>query len=190
MKIKDYIIKEILQYPTLYKAKNYEESRLQVLNQIFFTLGNGLDFAETEDVAKGGYLVEPKNVELDGDWIRIKDEPYGKETIAPLPKNFFNSAPEVDYPYYPYPFSDYCGIFSEIIKGKQFLQDDWMEELIYLCKRTLEFFADPEQYKHDCYYPKANNKDLKKEFSRFDKYKKGQVKILEDFISKFDKVKK
>lgn len=158
MKIKDYIAKSILQYPGLYKAKNYEESKLQVLNQIFFTLGNGLEFAQTEHPGQGGYIIEPEYVENNhGDWIRLNDEPYGKRTSKPLPKNLFDSESESNYPFHPYSFCDEIGLLSEILREEHFLQDDWMAELVYLCKRTLEFFNDPEQYKYDCYYPSEGN---------------------------------
>ena len=55
MKVKDYISKSIQEYPSLYKAATYEESKLLVMNHVFFTNGNGIEFAETENPKEGGY---------------------------------------------------------------------------------------------------------------------------------------
>lgn len=215
MKIADYISKYIQKYPFLYKDVDYEKSKLKVLNQIFFTIGNGLEMADTENPKEGGYFVKPKykkDRETD-EWVRIKDKPYGKEKYKPLPNDYFESVIYTVYadgyeiktthlkgeygnndrvyfrynkkfddkfngltllkaenfdPFYPYPF---CSIFPEGFDDNIFLQDDWLQELIFLCKRTLEYFNDENQYKFDSYYP--NEYEIKRDVNyfkeRFDK---------------------
>ena len=72
MKIADYISKSIQEYPLMYKDVDYEKSKLKVLNHIFFTNGNGLEMAETENPEDGGYVVRPKHKkDKFGDWERI-----------------------------------------------------------------------------------------------------------------------
>jgi hypothetical protein len=103
MKIADYISKCIQEYPSLYKDLDYERSKMKVLCQIFFTNGNGLKMAETEDPSEGGYVVDPKykRSKETGDWIRRTDKPYGKEKYKKLPDSYFD-----DVVYYVYT-SDY-----------------------------------------------------------------------------------
>lgn len=100
MKIEDFISKSIQEYPNLYKKIDYESSKLEVLNDIFFTTGNGLKLAETENPEYGGYVVEAKYKRNTKN--RIKDKPYGKEKYKPIPKGYFESnifyIPSYNYP--------------------------------------------------------------------------------------------
>jgi hypothetical protein len=215
MKIADYISKSIQEYPSLYKDVDYEKSKLKVLNHIFFTIGNGLEMAETDNPAEGGYFVEPKYKEdkKTGDWIRIKDKPYGKEKYKPIPDGYFESIvyyvsaserpietiyrkgqyrddrvffrydKEVDrefrkpelykaeslHPFSPYPLSKGFSIASYTSCDGFFLQTDWMEELIIICKSTLEYFNNENQYKNNHFYPSKDSikrilYDFKKRF--------------------------
>lgn len=202
MKIKDYISKTIQKYPLLYKDVDYEKSKLKVLCNIFFTNGNGLEIADTENTKEGGYIVEPKykRDKETGDWIRKKDKPYGKEKYRSIPGGYFESTvyyitlrespietihkkekyasdaiylrydkklddesrrPELRKaenlnPFSPYPFTRGSSIACDVLYDGVFLQEDWMQELIILCKRTLEYFNDENQYKNNSYYPTEN----------------------------------
>ena len=200
MKIKDFISKSIQTYPSLYKSENYEKSKLKVLDHIFFTIGNGLELAWTENPIDGGFVVEPKskkNKKTD-EWERLYDKPYGQETFKVLPESYFedvvfyitaeNKALEITskkdlYGGYgclarfdnktgndkyfspklveakcnnlfsPYPFSKGFSIGCDIFYEKLFIQNDWKDELVFLCQKTLDFFEEESQYKIDCYYP-------------------------------------
>jgi hypothetical protein len=71
MKLKDYVDNSIYHYPSLYRSTNYKDSRLRVLDHLFLTNGNGMEWHPD------GFLAECIN---------------GKyKTIKPvkLPKNFF-----------------------------------------------------------------------------------------------------
>jgi len=68
----------------------------------------------------------------------------------------------------PYPFSKESSIVCDIFYNNIFLQDDWMYELILLCKRTLEYFNDENQYKNDIFYP--NQININKELKRVKDY--------------------
>lgn len=195
MKIKDQISKSIQEFPSLYKSKNYEESKLKVLDHLFFVIGGGLEFAETETPEEGGYITEPKFKKIDGEWERKKDKPYGKEKYAAIPEDYFDSIvyyvygtqepiihvrkdryrtkvyykfpkhkhefekPKLyeafsEHKFRPYPISKNFSLACDVLYKNTFLQDDWMAELLILCKRTLEYFNDENQYKENIYYPK------------------------------------
>mgnify|MGYP000864016074 FL=1 len=199
MKVKDFISKCIQEYPSLYKDVDYEKSKLKVLNHVFFTIGNGLEMAETGDPLQGGYVVTPryKKDKVTCDWVRVKDAPYGVKKYKSLPDNYFDSIVyyvyagsrpldavakknmfnsydvyirydkkadnEFDKPrlhvtestnaFSPHSISKYYSIACNVFYNELFLQDDWMEELVLLCKRTFEYFKDEEQYKNNTHYP-------------------------------------
>ena len=213
MKIKDFISRSIQNYPTLYKCDNYYNSKLNVLNHIFFVIGNGYDVADTEIPEQGGYVVEAKskrNKKTDA-YIRIKDKPYGKEKYKELPADYFdtiiykisspkspieiinNGRDDVYYRYdkeiedcedfykpklrkvinnhsfTPYPFSENYSLICDIYYKNVFMQQDWIDESIILCKETLKYFLNEESYKKNTYYPTENNIkiDLKQFQERF-----------------------
>jgi hypothetical protein len=169
MKVIDFISKSIQEYPSLWKDKDYQSSKLKVLDHVFFTIGNGFELAETGNPETGGYAVEPKfkkNKKTD-EWVRLIDKPYGKEKASPLPNGYFESTVFYEsngkkytanslHSFSPYPFSKDFSIVCDVFYDDVFLQQDWMQELVILCERTLEYFQDENQYKHDTYYPTGN----------------------------------
>lgn len=203
MKLEDYVRKSIWEYPSLYKDVDYEKSRLKVLNQVFFVLGNALELAEPKDPKKGGYYVYPKMKKVKGEWERCPDKPYGADKFPMLPEDFFkvpiyylyqcevemyevenkkywdksqyfrvksNKGGDLeDDPtfkilgglrmteaksngFHPYPFSTTYGVFGDLRNGG-FLQPDWMEGLIELCKVALAWYKDPSLNIEDSYHP-------------------------------------
>ena len=209
MKIKDFISRSIQTYPTLYKCDNYYNSKLKVLNQIFFTIGNGYEVAETKIPEEGGYVVEAKykrNKKTD-DYIRIKDKPYGKEKYKELPTDYFDTIiykvsslkspieiinngednvyyrydkdiedcedfykPKLrkiisNYPFIPYPFSKNYSLICDMYYKNEFMQQDWIDESIILCKETLKYFLNEELYKKNSYYP--TEKSIKSDLNQF-----------------------
>lgn len=222
MKIKDLISKRILEHPSLYKDENFEKSKLKVLNSIFFI--ENLDIALVEEGKECGYLVDP-NFEFDkdtGEFIRMKDEPYGKDTYKEIPPGYFDSvvfyvsagAKPLDttiknseigtefclsyskeiaeseflaprflvaknlVPFKPYPFSKRSAV-TRVCKGEIYLQEDWMEELVFLCEKTLEYFSDENQFKNDSYYQHNGEGWLK--------YQKEKIEFLNNFLTKYKK---
>jgi hypothetical protein len=200
MKIEHFIAKTIMEYPTLYKSEDYEQSKLKVLDDIFFVIGNGLKFADTGDEKTGGYIIEPDyKKKRNGDYVRLLDKPYGVVTHPPLPENYFETkiyethiyeGREItreqcaNYDFSPYPFgrdcSKACIVYDEDIK----LQPDWMAELVYLCKVTLDFFSSDEKVKVYTYYPLTKDK---KEMEGFIKHREKQMRFLTSFLEKYDK---
>jgi hypothetical protein len=74
MKLEDQIRESIYRYPTLYRARNYAESRLLVLDHLFLCIGTGYEWSEE------GYLFHD-----------VGEEPpkYGEQTFGALPEGFF-----------------------------------------------------------------------------------------------------
>ncbi len=81
MKVIDTVKKSFFEYPTLYAFKKFEDIQFNVLHQYFIILGNGLEWANTKDKSKGGYLTDPKIFKKHGEWTRKIDLPYGKEKV-------------------------------------------------------------------------------------------------------------
>lgn len=79
MKLDDFIKDRISKYPYLYAYSTYEISRLEILNYLFFVIGNGMEWAKTRSKKSGGYLVIDRFKEKNGEYVRIMDQPYGKE---------------------------------------------------------------------------------------------------------------
>jgi len=88
MKVIDHVNKAINSYPGLYMLRNYEESTFAVLHHCFIVLGNGTEWAETDDPKTGGYLTSPQYRKVKEEWIRIKDKPYGEEKCELDPRAF------------------------------------------------------------------------------------------------------
>ena len=176
MKVKDYISQSIQKFPSLFKDVDYEKSKLKVLEHVFFTIGNGLDLAETNIPKKGGYVVEAKHKteRKTGNYVRVKDRPYGKETYDSLPVNYFDDKSHSRFmsPFSPYPFSKGYSLVCDVFYNDDaFLQDDWMEECVILCKRTLEYFNDESQYNRNSNFPSESliSSDAHYFKERFDK---------------------
>lgn len=87
MKLNDYIHQMIVKYPRLYAGNSFEESKIQILDQLFLTLGNGLHWAKTDSPKTGGYLTERRYKRKQGEWETLPDLPYGKEKF---------NCPEID----------------------------------------------------------------------------------------------
>jgi hypothetical protein len=75
MKLEDQIRQSIYEYPSLYRAKTYEQSRLHVLDHIMVGYGTGYEWS------RDGFLFEIIN----------GDSPvYGEQTFDELPDGFFD----------------------------------------------------------------------------------------------------
>lgn len=49
MKLQSYILNSIFTYPSLYYKGSYEQSKINVLNQLFLVIGNGISFIKNKD---------------------------------------------------------------------------------------------------------------------------------------------
>lgn len=78
MTVNDTIKKSFFNYPTLYMGSNIDDIKRSVLHHYLIVLGNGIEWANTKDKKKGGYLTEPNHHNRK----RTYDKPYGKEKIA------------------------------------------------------------------------------------------------------------
>jgi len=83
----------------------------------------------------------------------------------------------------PSPFLAPFSLFNRIINEDIFLQNDWMEELILLCERTIEYYSDEEQYKHHIYYP-VGDKLEKDDIDTWNQFHKQSLNLLNNFLQK------
>lgn len=90
MKVVDAVNYSIANYPSLYLMDNWEDSKFAVLHQNFIVLGNGIEWANTKDPKKGGYLTTPQYHNRK----RIRDLPYGKFKYPLDPRCFKEKAYE------------------------------------------------------------------------------------------------
>lgn len=172
MRLKDYILKHTLEYPSLYLAHSYEESRLLVLEQCFLVLGNGLEWAHTKKPEQGGYMVSPRQRKYKGDWTRTFDLPYGKQTYPEIDwadviqqglkqKHEFRFRKMSDHR--PYPFAKEYWPFAEI--KPELIQADWRQGMIDIKKWALSFFEDKPRFDADKYFG-PHPKELKEYYQK------------------------
>jgi len=90
MNWKDTVNASIERYPTLYLRDTWEKSAFDVAHHYFVVLGNGLEWANTKDPSKGGYLIYPRNHRRNGDWQRNIDPPYRHRSRIRLDWNIFD----------------------------------------------------------------------------------------------------
>ena len=72
----DTVNENIERWPTLFLRDTWEKSEFEVAHHYFIVLGNGLEWANTKDSSKGGYLISPRNHRYQGEWKRNIDPPY------------------------------------------------------------------------------------------------------------------
>lgn len=181
MYVKDYIAKNINEYPLLYRFETYEKSAFAVLHHVFIVLGNGMEWADTEDPNKGGYITEPQYDENDdGDYTRIKDAPYGEEKhtlvdpefgedgraykLAKLFKRTYDTVYDAPYPNFRREYSLFWEIDPKLIKP------DWRQAAIEHLKHWEIYFNDPERFKYWSNY--KNTKSCKEYVENYYKDKK------------------
>jgi hypothetical protein len=164
MKLIHYINKSINIYPILYSYHNFFSSQIRVLDQIFGTIGNGLEWAKTVRPTDGGYMCKPsfKEENEEGEYIRNFDAPYGKKTYKEPP---VLSQVNILFPYailqgwQPYPSFD--KEFSPLWKT-EFMQEDWRMGALLWLGECNNYFNDPEKIIKYSYYPnERHNKSLK-----------------------------
>jgi hypothetical protein len=88
MKVADFISQQIQTMPSFYKSRDYEQSKLKVLDNAFF-YPTGKVLALTEKMLDGGYVTEEKFTKKKGKRVRALDKPYGTEKFKALPKKYF-----------------------------------------------------------------------------------------------------
>jgi len=113
VKLNLHIAQAIREYPSLYRDVTYEKSRLKVLDQLFFVIGNGYEWSPK------GILVERKfsgekrpkvsrSFKFDDDyWTK----PLFETSYLTGPEGFTRDV-HARYEWIPYPISDYSAIVT------------------------------------------------------------------------------
>ena len=153
MDVEQFIIKHILEYPSLYKDINFEYSRNKVLDQLFFTNGNALDWVNGELVYSVDEEVEvnyvlPDNYfstpimsteEDESDWAkkwRLEDSKDYK------PHEICSKEAQTIYP-----ICDYAAI----VNIPNDIKPDWLVAAQDACFLAVDYFKDPYKHCRDSY---------------------------------------
>ena len=92
-KLEDQVRSSILHYPTLYRAKNYEDSKILVYNQLFCTIGNGYEW--DKDGTLHSLFIDKTSQKIPADFFKKKlwcfdfKPKMGKQLKAALENHFF-----------------------------------------------------------------------------------------------------
>ncbi len=168
-KLKDVVDDSIYNYPLLYKASDYEFSRLLVLNHLFLTIGTGYEWH------KNGYLCYPDSKRTSFD--KLPHGYFEYKLFYACDKNIVKiNSPKFSYKV-KHAYEDYDFVFeadslehaekiigndeifvtelknnyfhpypicefSNITKLGSFVQDDWLSGAIEVAKATLKFYQD------------------------------------------------
>jgi len=89
MKLIDFAKRSLHMYPTLYLFPTWEASYIRILDHTFGVIGNGLTWAKTKDLKKGGYLCQEEFRKYNGEWVRKLDKNYGADKYNFDMKSFF-----------------------------------------------------------------------------------------------------
>jgi len=168
------IIDMILDYPILYKDINYERSRNKVLNQLFFVIGNGLEW-------RNGVLVE---IYDDNETPRLSDRKipenyfdiqiFSSEPVSLMGENIYlELCSKHDLDIYPIcKYSKICNIPNDI-------QDDFREGALEAISVALDFFNTPHKYMNSESFAHFTDDN-----DRIEKYIKSQKAYLYNALDK------
>jgi len=186
IKLKQSITNSIIEYPSLYKDINYDYSRQKVLNQLFFTNGNGLEW-------ENGELIDP--FEIVTDHVIPKD--YFSSTITSEEKDErcalkdlrkrlnlkFTETEECNkYPTTIYPICDLCTAMNL----PNDIKPDWLDGAQEAVDLAVDYFKDPYKHCEDHYIQKWIDK---RNYIAIKKYVKKQLGYLTEIQKRITELK-
>lgn len=191
MKLEHYISNTIKQWPDLYVRGSYSNSRLAVLNNLFFVIGTENEWC------KGGFLAahirgrtgDKRNFRIFREDAKFEDGFFDKYnaknasylSLLGLDRTIIS----------PYPVGEYSAI-SEMIEGrtnslhiKNFeltkILPDWIDGAREIVEYAIGYYKDESMFKYHCYYPKDSN------FTIWNDYVAKQNDYFARFLNKFAK---
>jgi len=189
MQVEQFIIKCILEYPLLYKDINFEKSRNKVLDQLFFTNGNGLEwlngelqYPNSKDVTSTytipvDYFSKPlMSIEEDEtSWIKEYRLENGKDF---KPREICSKDALTIYP-----ICDYAAIANipEDIKL------DWLLAAEDACFLAADYFTNPYKHCRDMYIKEWMKL---REYSKIKKHLEEQVHYIQIAILTLSNIKR
>ncbi len=176
MKVYQEIVNSIMEYPSLYKDINYQYSKEKVLNQLFFTNGNGYKWVNGELISdtEERYQDFPKDYFNIPIMTTIKEElDFEKEMRLKFHKNKEFKSSEIccQGASTIYPICEY----AKIMNLPNNIKKDWLKAATEAVKIAIDYYNDP--YKHCAdYYIKDYMDD--REYTKIAKYLQSQRQYL------------
>jgi len=188
MNVNQFIINSIFEYPLLYKDENFEKSRDKVLDQLFFTNGNGLDwingelaYSEKEEVIihslpENYFSIQLMSTEEDEtSWIKEFRLEKGKEY---KPREICSKEALTIYPICQY---------AAIVNIPEDIKLDWLLAAEDACFLAADYFLDPYKHCRDMYIVEWMKK---REYEKIKKHLKEQIHYIQVAILKLAIIKR
>jgi hypothetical protein len=103
----------LLEYPSIYLCETYKDSRILVLEHLFLVLGNGYDWAKTQDKSEGGYLIRIEDLQKTKSKF---DPPYNSQTVTKKSQSYL--------------LKNYYKHEKDLLKKSEFYTNTYKEELL------------------------------------------------------------
>lgn len=189
MKVEQFIINHILEYPLLYKDIDFKHSRDKVLDQLFFTNGNGLEWVNGEllydDEAKNNIeRTLPENYfsiplmsteDEESSWIREYRIKEGKEY---KPREICSKEALTIYPICEY---------AAIVNIPDDIKLDWLLAAEDACFMAADYFSDPYKHCRDMY---ISDWMKQREYTKIKKHLQEQIHYIQVAILTLSKFKR
>lgn len=189
MQVEQFIIKCILEYPLLYKDVSFENSRHKVLDQLFFTNGNGLEwingelqYPESEEVASTytipiDYFSKPvmSTEEDETSWIKKYRLEEGKKF---KPHEICSKDALTIYPICKY---------AAIVNIPEDIKFDWLLAAEDACFLAADYFTNPYKHCRDTYIKEWMKL---REYSKIKKHLEEQVHYIQIAILTLSNIKR
>lgn len=189
MLVEQFIIKNILEYPILYKDINFENSRHKVLDQLFFTNGNGLEwingelrYPEIEEIAATytipiDYFSKPvmSKEEDETSWIK---EYWLEKGKAFKPREICSKNALTIYPICKY---------AAIANIPEDIKLDWLLAAEDACFLAADYFTNPYKHCRDVYIKEWMEL---REYSKIKKHLKEQIQYIQVAILTLSNIKR
>lgn len=180
MNIDQVIINSIIEYPNLYKDIDYKHSREKVLEHLFFTSGNGMDWKNgtlqyhyyKESKPNNNNKQIPKNYFENPIFSEEKDEATITR-IFRLKRNKMYTPHEIcdKLILELYPLSKY----SALLNIPEDIKSDWLDAVLEVCNLGIDIYRDPYKHAHFHYIVEWVKK---REFIKVREYVKNQLNYL------------
>jgi hypothetical protein len=146
MRLNNYIAKSIREYPKLFRDVTYEKSRVKVLDQLFLTNGNGMEWRSGQIADRGSNPrmrrntpgTEPRQQRSISCSQAFEEDYFTREMVEKLNFNGFefDSKLESRYEWNPYPICQH----AKIANVPDDVCPDWLAGAREIYHHTVKFF--------------------------------------------------
>lgn len=180
MRLNRTIAKSIKTYPLLYRDVDYAKSRVKVLGNLFFTVGNGYAWKNGELVLKP-YRGQ-KKITVDCSF------PEGYFTANNITTDWGDNGLTQKYltnecSRYVWRPNGLSDGYSKLCTIPDDIKNDWLEGANETCQYALQFWDNPTLWKHDVYYDKMH-------IMNWLDYKNHQINLTDSIQTKIDEMLK